>query len=65
MMQYAGANDQVKAMVQITGVLDRELPRFQIRLVVLSLQLFSVFETCRRDINTNHAGGGMTDCLLC
>src|ERR1043165_8414036 len=45
MMQDAGANDQIELLVQVGGVLDRQVARFEIRQVILLLQRCRVFET--------------------
>src|SRR5262245_51152090 len=65
MVQHASTDDQVEALVQLGGVFDGQLTCYEIRQVVLPLQRLSVLETGRADINTNHAGVGMTERILC
>src|SRR5688572_25721951 len=64
-MQDASTNDVIELVVQVRGVLDWQLPRFEIREVVLLLQLLCVLETGRADVNGNDAGRGMTDRIFC
>jgi hypothetical protein len=65
MMEHPSTNDVVEDLAQVVGVFERQLPRFEIRQVVLPLQRLSVLETCWADINANHAGSGMTERVLC
>src|SRR5688572_4117080 len=65
MMQHASADDHIELLVQLGGILDRQLPRFEIAQVVLPLQRVSVLETGRGDVDANDAGGGMSERELC
>src|ERR1051325_3415791 len=65
MMQHPGTNDQVELVVQVCGVLDRQLSRFEIRQVVLPFQSRSVFETCQADVNAGDACSRMAERELC
>ena len=47
MVQHARANDEIETLVQVADVLDRHLPRFEIRQVVLLLSA----PRCARDLS--------------
>src|ERR1041385_3350250 len=63
-MQHSRADDQIETLVQLAGVLDLHLSRFEIRQVVLLLQTLGVFETRRADVNADHARLRMTERVL-
>ena len=65
MMQHASADNHIELLVQLGGILDRQLPRFEIGQVVLPLQRVSVLETGRGDVDANDAGAGMSERELC
>ena len=64
MVQDAGADDQIEAAPKRGGLLDRQLPRFEIRQVVLPLQLRRVIEAGRADVNADDAGVGAAERVL-
>src|ERR1043165_3708298 len=63
-MQHSRANDQIETLVQLAGVLDLHLSRFEIRQVVLLLQALGVFETSRADVDPDDARVRMTERVL-
>lgn len=65
MVQHARANDKVETLAQVADVLDWQLPRFEIRQVVLLLVRFRVLETSRADVDGSHVRRGMAKCVLC
>ena len=63
-MQHASGDDQIEVLVQVARALDRQLPNFEVRQVVLLLQRFGVLETRRADIDSDDARARMTKCEL-
>src|SRR5262249_17826940 len=53
-MQDAGADDQIEAMIQGFNVFDRNVLNFEVAQAVLAFESFSFVEAGRADINTNY-----------
>ena len=63
-MQHARRDDEIEAVVQLADALDWQLPRFQIRQVVLLFKLIGVFEARRTEIDSNDACCRMSEGVL-
>ena len=65
MVQHARADDQIEACApSAAALLDRQLPRLEIRQVVLPLQLLRVIEAGRADVDADDAGVGLAERVL-
>ena len=65
MMEHACRHYEIEAVVQVGGILDRQLPNFEVRQLVLLLECLGVPQTGRTDIDGDDTGSRMTERKLC
>src|SRR5262245_44461023 len=64
MMKHARAHDEIEAPLQLSDVLEWQSSELEIRQVVLALEVLSVIDARRADIDANDGGVGSTQGVL-
>src|SRR5262245_8616409 len=64
MVKDARAHDEIEAPLQLADVLEWQSPELEIRQVVLALEVLSVIDARRADIDANDGGVGSTQGVL-